>query len=117
MRNYNFKEKGVKITSSNNFENGEIIDYKGFIVANVTLGRHVGRDFLAGIRDFFGGRSHSWEKSLEEGQQEAFEELIEEAQKVGANGIIAVRLEDEPVGGQGGMMNIKASGTAVEVTA
>lgn len=117
MDNYDFEEKGIKLTSSNSFENGEIIEYKGFIVSNITLGRHVGRDFLAGIRNFFGGRSHSWERSLEEGQKEAFDELVKEAQKVKANGIIAVRLEDEPLGGQGGMMNVKTSGTAVIVSA
>lgn len=117
MSNYDFEEKGIKLTSSNSFENGEIVEYKGFVVSNITLGRHVGRDFLAGIRNFFGGRSHSWEKSLEDGQKQAFNELAGEAQKVGANGIIAVRLEDEPLGAKGGMMNVKASGTAVVVSA
>lgn len=116
MSIFNFKQKDIKVTSSNSFEDTKIVEYKGFIVSNVTLGRHVGRDFLAGIRNFFGGRSHSWEKSLERGQQEAFEELAQEAERVGANGIIAVRLEDEPLGGKGGMMNIKASGTAVVIS-
>lgn len=110
---FNFSDNKLKITSSNSFENAQIKAYKGFLVSNVALGRHVGRDFLASLRNFFGGRSYSWEKSLEEGQREAFEELIEKAREVGANGIIAVRLEDEPLGAQGGMMNVKVSGTAV----
>lgn len=116
MSTFNFSNDRVKVTSSNTFENAEIIEYKDFIISNITLGRHVGRDFLAQLRNIFGGRSHSWEKSLEKGQKEAFDELLEKTEQLGANGIVSVRLEDEPLGANGGMMNVKASGTAVVIS-
>ncbi|MDY6770848.1 MAG: YbjQ family protein [Candidatus Nanohaloarchaea archaeon] len=102
-------------TTSHTVEHLDVQEYKGIVVSDVTAGRHVGKDFLAGIRNFFGGRSKSWEKTLREAQQQALRELVDEAEKQGANAVIAIEMEDEAIGQNGGMMNVKATGTAVVV--
>lgn len=108
-----FSSKKIPLTTSNSFENKSITEYKGVLISDTTIGRHIGRDFLSSVRDIFGGRSRSWEKSLGKAQEEAISELIEHAISIGANGIVAINLEDEVVGTKGGMINVKAVGTAV----
>ncbi len=93
----------------------DVVEYRGVVAANVTAGRHAGKDFLAGLRNFFGGRSQSWENTLQEAQQQALRELCSLAEERGANGIVAIDLEDEVVGAGGGMINVKVVGTAVVV--
>ncbi|MFB6212771.1 MAG: heavy metal-binding domain-containing protein, partial [Candidatus Magasanikbacteria bacterium] len=60
MSTLNFSDKDILITSSHSIDDKKIVEYKGFLVSDVVMGRHVGRDFLSGLRDFFGGRSGSW---------------------------------------------------------
>ncbi|WP_435154467.1 heavy metal-binding domain-containing protein [Haladaptatus sp. DFWS20] len=83
------------------------------VVADVTPGRHIGKDIAGGLRDMVGGRSKSWENTLEENQRLALDELVDEAKSLGADAVVAVELVDESLGAQGGMMNVKVSGTAV----
>ena len=112
MTVFSYTDEDVQITSEcRPYSN--IDAHLGMAVSNVTAGRHIGKDFLAGLRNVFGGRSGSWEKSLAEAQKEALDEIVEEAKKNGADALVAVTIEDELVGSQGGMMNVKASGTMV----
>jgi uncharacterized protein YbjQ (UPF0145 family) len=113
MATLQFTSEGVAMTTSHSFDNTEITSYEGLIVADVAFGRHIGRDILSNLRDFFGGRSRSWEKTIRQSQQHALEELAEEARARGANGVIGIDIVDETIGGRGGMLNVKAVGTAV----
>ena len=99
--------------STSPFTEGEIVETKGVLITNVTLARHVGKDILAGLSDFFGGRSKSWEKTLTQAQMEAVKELEEKAKEVGANGIISISIADETI--TKGIKNVKATGTAVVI--
>jgi len=112
MRPFIEDGEDIRVTNSCVIDE-EIEETIGVVTSNVTMGRNVGKDLLAGFRDFFGGRSRSWEKSLQSGQKQAIEELLDEAREAGADTVMALSLEDEAVG-NGNMMNIKATGTAVK---
>ncbi len=114
MSGFNFDDADMTVTASHTLQNTEIKEHVSMVMANVTEGRHMGKDFMASIRNTFGGRSESWEKTLENAQTEALRELVEEAKKVDADAVVAVDIEDEVLGAQGGMMNIKVTGTAVK---
>lgn len=101
------------ITTTPTLEGKAIREYKGFVSAEVIYGAHIGRDILASMRDFFGGRSKTYEKLLIEGKQEALAELQKRAQDMGANAIVGVHIDIETVGMQGSMIMIVATGTAV----
>ena len=73
------------------------------------------RDFLAGIRDFFGGRSGAYEEVLREAKNTALEEMSREAQRLGANAVVGIDLDYETVGGSGSMLMVTCSGTAVRI--
>lgn len=115
MATLNFKNADIEMTTSHSFDNTRITSYEGLVVSNVTYGRHIGRDILSSLRDFFGGRSRSWEKTLKESQQQALDEMAAQAKERGANAVIGIDMTDEAIGSRGEMMNVKVMGTAVVI--
>ena len=100
------------ITTTNNVEGKKIIKYHGLVTGEAILGANIFKDFLAGIRDIVGGRSSAYEKELRQAKDIALAELKEEAQNLGGNAVIAIDLDYETIG-QGSMLMVTASGTAV----
>jgi uncharacterized protein YbjQ (UPF0145 family) len=91
-----------------------IVEYKGIVSGQAILGANIFKDLFAGIRDIVGGRSAAYERELDRAKQLAMQEMIEQAQSLGANGIIGIDLDFETVG-NGSMLMVSASGTAVTV--
>ena len=73
------------------------------------------RDLFASIRDIVGGRSGSYEEVLREAKDTAMREMKEQAARMGANAVIGIDLDYETIGGNGSMLMVTASGTAVYV--
>ena len=103
------------VTTTNTIESHRITDYKGIVVGEAILGANVFRDFFAGITDVLGGRSGSYEKSLNEARETALRELEDRAREAGANAVVGVDLDYEVIGKEGSMLMVSASGTAVTV--
>ncbi len=103
------------ITTTNTLDNRPVQQYLGIVSGETIIGANFIKDLFAGIRDFFGGRSGSYEKVLREAKDIALREMEEHAQKIGANAIIGVDLDYETVGPNGGMLMVTASGTAVRI--
>jgi uncharacterized protein YbjQ (UPF0145 family) len=101
-------------TTTPNIEGKKIEQYLGVISAEVIIGANFLKDIMGGLRDFFGGRSATYEKVLDEARQKAMEELTERAQRIGANAVVGIDLDFETVGSGGSMLMVIASGTAVK---
>lgn len=104
----------VIVTTTPTIEGKPIREYLGIVNGEVIIGINVLKDFTAGIRDIFGGRSRSYENALVEARSEALEEMKERARKMGAQGIVGVDIDFEVLGQAGSMMMIVATGTAVK---
>lgn len=102
-------------TTTNNIDGKTIDQYLGVISAEVILGANVFKDIMGGLRDFFGGRSGTYEKVLIEAKEAAMNELVQRAQALGANAVVGIDLDFETVGSGGSMLMVIASGTAVRV--
>ena len=86
------------------------------ITAECVFGMNLFRDFFAGIRDIFGGRSSSSQKVLRDARRTCLTELRREALTVGANAIVGVDLDYSEISGDGkSMLFVVVSGTAVTV--
>lgn len=101
------------LTTTNLIEGKKIKEYKGIVTGETIIGANVIKDFLAGLTDFFGGRSSTYEKVLAEAKDTALKEMQERAAQMGANAIIGIDLDYETLGSNGGMLMVTASGTAV----
>jgi uncharacterized protein YbjQ (UPF0145 family) len=88
--------------------------YLGLVSGEAILGANIFKDFFAGIRDIVGGRSAAYEGELRKAKELAISEMVQQAQQMGANAVIAVDLDYETIGNQGSnMLMVSASGTAV----
>ena len=73
------------------------------------------RDVFASVRDLVGGRSKASQKVLKDLKQTCMYEIKLEASKLGADGIVGLKLDyQEFSGGSRGMLFLVASGTAVK---
>ena len=103
------------VTTTPIIEGKRIIHYYGIVSGETIIGANVFRDFLAGIRDFVGGRSGAYEEVLRQAKETAIKEMEEQAARLGTNAVIGVDLDYETVGGSGSMLMVTATGTAVVI--
>jgi uncharacterized protein YbjQ (UPF0145 family) len=102
------------VVTTPNVEGRRVTKYLGLVTGETILGANIVRDFMASITDIIGGRSTAYEESLKEAKRIALDEMIAEATALGANAILSVDLDFETVG-QGSMLMVSLSGTAVVV--
>ena len=103
------------VSTTHMIEGKKIEKYLGLVTGEAIMGANIFKDFLASIRDIVGGRSGAYEEELRRAKEIAIREMVEEAEKLGANAVIGVDLDYETitVGQHGGMLMVSASGTAV----
>lgn len=103
------------ITTTNAIEGRRILEYKGIAFGEVISGVNFIKDFAAGLTNFFGGRSGSYEGELIQAREGALRELENRAISMGANAVIGVDIDYEVLGQGGNMLMVTASGTAVVI--
>ena len=103
------------VTTTPSVEGRRIKQYLGVVTGEAILGANLFKDFFAGIRDIVGGRSASYERELRKARDIALAEVQQAAEDFGANALVGVDLDYETVGGQGSMLMVSVSGTAVEL--
>lgn len=103
------------ITTTAVLQDIKIEKHLGVVSSEVVLGANVIRDVFAGFRDFFGGRSESYEEVFKKAKQEALREIIQRAEAIGANAIIGIDYDFLNLGSRGSMLMVAVSGTAVVI--
>ena len=103
------------LTTTPTLEGQPIKQYLGIVTGETIIGANAIKDFMAGLTDFFGGRSSTYEKVLIEAKDSALAELQQRATQKGANAIVGIDLDYETVGANGGMLMVTVSGTAVVI--
>ena len=91
--------------------------YHGTIFSQVVAGFGLGRSFFGSLRSLAGGRSESHEELVASVRDQAIEDLIAKAEKMGANAIVGFSVDLEMIGSgsDGGLLKAHAIGTAVVV--
>lgn len=103
------------ITTTPSIEGKRVLEYKGIVFGEVVSGVDFIKDFAAGLTNFFGGRSNSYEGELIEARANAIAEMSGRAQSMGANAVIGVDIDYQVLGQGNNMIMVTASGTAVVV--
>lgn len=105
----------MTVTTTPSIDGKKIVEYKGIVFGEVVSGVNFIKDFAAGLTNFFGGRSGSYEGELITARENAISEMIERASKISANAVVGVAFDYEVLGEGGNMIMVTASGTAVRV--
>ena len=101
------------ITTTNSVEGRQIRSYLGIVFGEVISGINFVKDFTAGLTNFFGGRSGSYEEELTRARETALRELEDLAARLGADAVVGIKMDYEVLGTNNGMLMVTASGTAV----
>ena len=101
------------VTTTPSVEGKKFVEYKGIVFGEVVSGVNFLKDFAAGMRNFFGGRSGSYEEELLAARTQALEEMEKRAEAMGANAVVGVDVDYEVLGADNGMLMVSVSGTAV----
>jgi len=100
------------ITTTATLEGKKIIEYKGIVTGETIFGANFVKDIMASIRDFVGGRSATYEKTIGDARAVSLKEMQEKAEELGANAIVGVDIDYETIGT---MLMVATSGTAVVI--
>ncbi len=90
-----------------------IIEYYGVVSGSSVRAKHLGKDFLAGLKNIVGGEIKGYTELLGESRKEATNRMIQQAQMMGANAILNVRYATSAIAE--GAAELYVYGTAVKV--
>lgn len=88
-----------------------IAGLKGLVQGNTIRAKHVGRDFMAGLKNLVGGELKGYTELLTEARRESMMRMIAQAEELGANAIVNVRFSTSSV--TQGAAELYCYGTAV----
>ena len=91
----------------------EISEHYGIVQGSTIRAKHIGKDFLAGLKNIVGGELHSYTELLQESRSEAIDRMVDQAEELGANAIVNIRFATSSVAA--GSSEILCYGTAVKI--
>ncbi|MEP7168829.1 MAG: YbjQ family protein [Bacteroidota bacterium] len=103
----------TKITTATNFEGYRVIRELGIVRGITVRSRNIIANIGAGLQSLIGGNISLYTELCEKAREEAFEFMIQHADEMGANAIIAMRYDANEV--TAGITEVLAYGTAVVV--
>ena len=103
----------MTLTTTPNVDGRRIPGYHGIVFGEVISGVNVIKDVAAGLSNFFGGRSSTYEEELMSARTQALQELEQRAAALGADAVVGIDVDYEVLGSDNGMLMVTVSGTAV----
>jgi uncharacterized protein YbjQ (UPF0145 family) len=103
----------MMVVTSDHIEGKKVDKTLGMVKGNTIRAKHIGKDILAGLRNIVGGEIKEYTEMMAESRDEAVRRMVEDAEKLGADGIINVRFSTSMV--MGGAAELLAYGTAVKL--
>ena len=101
------------VVTSNNIPGKRIVEVKGLVRGNTIRARHAGHDIVASLKNLAGGEIREYTKLIAESREQSLDRMREEAARMGANAVIALRFETSGV--MQGAAELLAYGTAVVI--
>lgn len=91
----------------------QIVRHLGLVQGNTVRAKHIGRDFMAALKNIVGGELRGYTELLEDARREATERMVAEAETLGANAILNVRFSTSSIAE--GASELYVYGTAVQL--
>jgi uncharacterized protein YbjQ (UPF0145 family) len=105
--------KRVALSSLNSIRSANFQEI-GLVQGQCVQTRNIAMHIITSFRFLVGGEMITYDRLLKETRQKALSEMIEEAEKVGADAVIGIRLQNSSI--TEGACETMAYGTAVKYT-
>ena len=101
------------LATSDKIEGKIISETLGIVKGETVQSKHVGKDFMAGMKTLVGGEIKGYTQMISEARKIATERMIEEAKALGADAVVGVRYGSSEA--MQGCAEMLAYGTAVKL--
>lgn len=91
----------------------QIVEHMGIVQGSTVRAKHVGRDFMASLKNLVGGELKGYTELLQDSREEAMQRMSEQASQMGANAVVNIRFATSSVAQ--GAAELFVYGTAVRV--
>jgi uncharacterized protein YbjQ (UPF0145 family) len=88
-----------------------IVKHLGLVQGSTVRAKHVGKDFMAGLKNIVGGELKAYTELLQESREEATARMVRQAEAAGANAVLNIRFATSSI--TQGAAELFAYGTAV----
>ena len=104
------------LTTTNSIESFKIVDYLGIVTGSAYNSSYSSKGNKMSFRDMFSMSKHyeTYAEGLESIKEKAFQNLKDNAEKLGANAVVGIKLDIEPVANSSVIL-VSIAGTAVKV--
>jgi uncharacterized protein YbjQ (UPF0145 family) len=103
------------LTTTETVPNKIVTEILGVARGSTVRARNIGRDIFAGLKNIVGGEISEYTKLQAQSREQALERMIKDAEAMGADAIVNIRLTTSMV--MQGCSEILAYGTAVKLSA
>ncbi len=103
----------ILISTTETIAGKEISEILGIARGSTVRARNIGHDVFAGLKNIVGGEISEYTKLQAESREQALQRMIEDAQKLGADAVVNVRLQTSMI--MQGASEMLAYGTAVKL--
>jgi uncharacterized protein YbjQ (UPF0145 family) len=103
----------VILSNTETIPGKKITRFFGVVSGSTVRAKHIGRDFLASLKNIVGGELKGYTELLSEAREDAVNRMIAEAESLGANAVVNVRFSTSSIAQ--GAAELFAYGTAVTV--
>jgi uncharacterized protein YbjQ (UPF0145 family) len=103
----------MEVVNTDTVPGEEIEESLGIARGNTVEARNVGRDITQSIRNITGGELKAYSELLTKAREEALTRMVDDAEAMGADAIVNVRLESSEIANGGS--EVLAYGTAVRL--
>jgi uncharacterized protein YbjQ (UPF0145 family) len=101
------------VTTATEIPNKKIVEVLGVVRGNTARARNIGRDIGAGFKSIIGGEIKTYTEMISHSRDEAYNRMVNEAIKMGADAIVGFRFMTSMV--MQGVSEMLAYGTAVKL--
>ena len=100
------------ILVNTDYISGKELEMLGLVKGSTIQSKHVGKDIAQSFKNLVGGELKGYTEMMNEARKKATDRMIEQAEAMGADAIVAVRYASSAV--MDGAAEIMAYGTAVK---
>ncbi len=102
------------ILVNTDYISGKKIETLQLVKGSVIQSKNIGKDIMAGFKTIVGGELKGYSEMINEARAKATKRMVEEAEKLGADGVVNIRYASSSV--MQGAAEVLVYGTAVKFT-
>ncbi len=101
------------VTTTFDIQGYRIVEYKGLVRGIIVRAPTIAQGILGGLKNLIGGRIGAYTEMCEQARETAYQQMVEHAEGMGANGVVGVRYDAAEVVSKGSATEVLCYGTAV----